>query len=357
MAVSVVVGEEVGSPMDAVLIDREEQWEAFVVNSQPTFILQSWAWGEFYQSLGKKIFRLGLVNGDKLVSSALFIKYTTRFGSFLYCPRGPIFGSEGQFKKIIAKARDIAASEGCLFLRLDPLLELNSENQKFFKNQGFQEAGNYIQPEADWVLEISKPVEELVSQMRETTRRYLRKEEKEGLSVISSTKTEDAAAFADLVAQTSARKGFSGQGETYYKKIVEALGTRDQIKLYKTLKDGQVLSMAMVLFYADTAYYVHGASAQHNTSPVAYSTHIQAITDAKVKGMGFYNFGGVVKEENFKPGHPWYGITFFKMGFGGFRREYLKAQDLPLRAAYSLYTTAEKGRTQLRRLIRGYSIY
>jgi len=47
--------------------------------------------GNFSKSLGRKIWRIGIIEGDDLFAVALVLKYNLPFGkSYLYCPRGPV---------------------------------------------------------------------------------------------------------------------------------------------------------------------------------------------------------------------------------------------------------------------------
>jgi lipid II:glycine glycyltransferase (peptidoglycan interpeptide bridge formation enzyme) len=111
--------------------------------------------------------------------------------------------------------------------------------------------------------------------------------------------------------------------------------------------------MAVVAFYGDSAYYLHGASVP-GAGSVGYSLQWEAIKEAKRRGMRYYNFWGVVKDRHFTPSHPWYGFSLFKRGFGGFKYSYLRAQDLAYTNKYWLYRLTEKARRLQRRLTQGY---
>ena len=50
--------------------------------------------------------------------------------------------------------------------------------------------------------------------------------------------------------------------------------------------------------------------------------------------MSYYNFWGVVKYKHFYPGHPLYGFSLFKRGFGGDTFSYVHAKDYPLSIKY-----------------------
>jgi len=57
-------------------INDKNLWNNFVAQHGPKSgaFLQSFEWGEFQKSFGRKIWRLGNFQGDKLESTALIIK-------------------------------------------------------------------------------------------------------------------------------------------------------------------------------------------------------------------------------------------------------------------------------------------
>jgi lipid II:glycine glycyltransferase (peptidoglycan interpeptide bridge formation enzyme) len=75
----------------------------------------------------------------------------------------------------------------------------------------------------------------------------------------------------------------------------------------------------------------------------------EAIKEAKSRGCKIYDFWGYTDPKKY-PKHPWAGPTLFKMGFGGYNKEYMKAQDLPLCKRYRLIYFFEK----LRKIKRGF---
>ena len=104
-------------------------------------------------------------------------------------------------------------------------------------------------------------------------------------------------------------------------------------KVFTAWHNNQPLASAVIVFYGNSAFYHHGASAESKI-PSAYLLQWEAILEAKRRGHKFYNFWGIVPDEVAAKGHPWAGITLFKKGFGGFRTDYLHAQDLPLSWRY-----------------------
>ncbi len=336
-------------------VSDKDTWEDFSLSSHPNTFLQSWNWGVFNEVLGRKIHRLGVFEGKKLVAIALIIKYESALGNYLYCPRGPLFDWKDlkSLDLIIGRSKEIAKSEGSIFIKMDPLLPEIAENRKIFEDRGFVPAVTFVQVEDAWLLPLDKSEDELLMEMRKTTRYLIRNEPKQGIQVEMSAKMEDIKLFVDLLYSTASRKGFVNHPKEYYVKQFEILSKDNQMRIFKSIKSGKVLAMAIVAFYGDCAYYLHGASREEAGS-VGYSLQWESIKEAKRRALKVYNFWGVVKDKNFHPGHPWYGFSLFKRGFGGHKYTYIRAQDLPLSPKYWLYRYAEKGRRLVNRIRSGY---
>jgi len=336
-------------------VDSKETWEAFSLSTSPNNFLQSWNWGTFNEALGKKIFRLGIYEGEALLGICQAIKLETKLGNYIYIPRGPIVKSfeAALLQDLVSELKRIATEENCIFIKIEPCLEEIEGNQEVFGKLGFKRAVTFVQVEDAWLVDLSKSEEELLAEMRKTTRYLVRNEPKQGVTVEMSDSTEDAKEFVDMLFSTATRKNFVNHPKEYYLKQFEILSKDNEMRLFKAIKDGKVLAMALISFYGEMASYLHGASVQTDQS-VGYSLQWEAIREAKRRGMKYYNFWGVVKDKHFYPGHPWYGFSLFKKGFGGFKFSYLRAQDLPLSAKYEAYRAAERLRRLKNRLTSGH---
>jgi len=337
-------------------IQDKKIWEDFSLASSPNTFLQSWNWGEFNRELGRKIWRLGTYSDNKLEGICLAVKHETRLGSYIYCPRGPIldWSKPNLFRALFGKLKEIAQEENCIFIKLDPALEDIIKNRDIFKQFGFKPAVTFVQVEDAWLLPLDKSEEELLADMRKTTRYLVRHEPMQGIKIEVSSKPEDAKKFVDLLYSTAARKSFTNHPKDYYIKQFEILSKDNQEKIYIAKKSNRILSMAMIAFYGEMGNYLHAASNPKEEQSVGYSLQWEAIKEAERRGCKYYNFWGVVKDKNFHPGHPWYGFSLFKRGFGGFKYSYIRAQDYPISAKYYFYRAAERLRRLFKRIRYGY---
>jgi len=336
-------------------ITDRKVWEEFSLHSSFNNFLQSWNWGVFNQAIGNTIIRRGIFEDNNLIGITLAIVQKSKLGNFLYVPRGPIVH---EFRLDILEAlvkdlKNFAKEHNCIFLKIEPNLSESEKKQQIFTNLGFLRAVTFTQVEDAWLLDLTKTEEELLYGMRKTTRYLIRNEPKQGIEIEISDSMEDAKAFVEMLYQTSKRKNFINHPKEYYLKQFKILSKDNEMRIFKAVKEGRVLAMALISFYGEMASYLHGASIQTEQS-VGYSLQWEAIKEAKRRGMKYYNFWGVVKDKNFHPKHPWYGFSLFKKGFGGFKYSYLRAQDLPLSPKYFIYRNAEKLRRLKNRLQTGH---
>lgn len=346
--------------MEIKEITSKEVWENFLAEIKPATFLQSWNWGEFNARTDHKIWRIGCYENGKLEAIALIIKVTARRGNFLFCPHGPVspFGKgrgplsgEG-FASIISALTHylipIAKQERCAFVRISPIVEKDSKSsvaesdhpplakEEVFTNLGYREAPiHMMHPELGWILDITPSEEQLLANMRKTTRYSIKKAEKDGVAITTSSNPADFEKFYEIYKETVKRQEFKGFSEAYFRAEIEIFFSQNQGMFFFAEYKGQITGTAIIIFYGDSAYYHHAATNrkfEKLTDAQLMQWHV--IKEAKRRGLHFYNFWGVVEESKTK--HPWHGLSVFKRGFGGFETRYVHAKDLVLSPRYWL---------------------
>ena len=324
----------------------------FVGSMVKSQFLQSWEWGEFQQSLGRKIWRLGVLDSQSLVASALVIKHNLPLGrNYLYCPRGPIFETKNQGLKtknyldeLLEKIIEIAKQENSLFVRIEPPVEKSNE-----LNLKSLVATQFVQPKDTLTLDLSKSEEQLLSEMHPKTRYNIRLAEKKGVTVRIGVK-EDFEKFWQLNQETASRDSFKTHPRNYYQKMLEVLSP-DFLKLFLAEYEGKVLVVNLVIFFGDTVTYLHGASSNEYRNLMApHLVQWRQILEGKKLGFKCYDMWGVLPlktqqatTENTEGAehtehHSWQGLTRFKRGFGGQEINYIGTYDLILNSFwYNMY--------------------
>ncbi len=282
--------------------------------------LQDPHWGEFQTSLGKRVRSFIVQESDG--SIALFaqtIEHAIGGKCFLFAPYGPVFPqnlSVDESKQVF----EFFSSElpklvsGLMFLRFEPEASVFEGVQSRIKKT------IDLNPHQTLLLDIRKPQEELLAEMKPKTRYNIRLAEKSGIKVrvlqqlpVPSTGGEDP------IAASAKRAGIQAYTPEYFNQLLNFFSKSKeygsiQARCYAAYHQSDLLAVTIMLEYAGRATYLFGGALElkRNLMP-SYLLHWQAIQDAKARGIETYDFWGVEIDEN----HPWYGFSKFKLGFGG----------------------------------------
>lgn len=339
--------------MQIAEINTREEWENFVVGCDTDSFLHSWSWGEFNRNTGEKIWRIGFFDNGRLEAVALIIKVKAKRGTFLFVPHGPVVAKAGMREATLRdfKAHLVALgkAEKAAFIRLSPAFAKEDASCALFRQLGFRNAPvHMMHPETTWILDISKDEQTLLKEMKKNHRNLIRRAEKDGVTVVESIEEDALREFYAIHMETVERHGFVPFSYNYIQHELGSFKAEDQIGIFNALYQGKVISSAIVVFYGNEAFYHHGASSSENAKvPSSYLALWQAILAAKRRGLSKFNFYGIVDN---RPKHPWYGLSHFKKGFGGYETKLVHCQDLPLSSKYLLAYAVET----LRKIKRGY---
>lgn len=341
-----------GAAYHVARIERENEWESFIARTRPHSFLQSWTWGQVHKDEGKVIFRIGAYRDDVLVGIALFIKHDARRGAFLLCPHGPLITSgedRNSVLKVLAdEAARLAQREHCAFVRVCPL-DLDTEDaRRTYGSLGFRDAPIHMHPELAWMLDVTRSEDELMKDMRKTTRYLVRQMEKKGVEISQSTNPADIDMFWQVYQSTVERQQFTPFSKAHLRNEFERFAKDGQAVFFFGRYEGQLIAAAIIIFYAGQAFYHHSGSIhQFRDVNASYLLQWRVIQEAKRRGCTHYNFWGISPEN--RPKHPWAGLSLFKKGFGGYAEAYVHAQDKPLTKKYWINWVVET----VRRVKRG----
>lgn len=333
-------------------IEDKKAWEDFISGSGDRAFLQSWVWGEFQKTLGKKVFRIAVTEGSEMILACQFYLEKAKLGSFLYAPASPSFErfSASDLAIFISKIKELASIERAVFVRLDPGRYTDAEKE-FYKSQGFIESPQFTQPECTAVVDLTKNESELRSALSGSTRNNINAAARKGLTVRQGNLGE-INIFLKLLGETAGRKELTLPAQkNYHEKQFEVLGSENQMKLFIAEVGDNPISAALVVDFSGVRYYLHAAnSLAKKELRASYPLVWQVVMDAKKSGLSLFDFWGVAPSDDLS--HSWSGVTAFKMSFGAERKYYQKPLDLPLGANYQLMKVVELWRRPLRKLLR-----
>ena len=252
--------------------------------------------------------------------------------------------------KAVQWMKKIAKEKNCVFVRVRPQLVSDDFSKNLFKKLGFINAPMHLHAELTSQLDITKTEEELLSQMRKTTRYEIKKAIKQGIKITASTDISLIKDFYDLQIQTAKRQNFVPFSYNFLHEQFKVFAESGHALLYNAEFNNKFLAQAFVIFYGKEAVYHYGASTDEGRNyGGAYLIQWEAILEAKKRGMTRYNFWGVSPID--KPTHRFSGLSLFKRGFGGQDVEYLHAQDLIInKPKYLINYAIETIRKTIRRV-------
>lgn len=330
--------------------DKKNDWNSFILRNCPEGFLQSFEWGEFQSSAGRKVLRLACCE-KRFLAVAMIVEHRLPFGvRYWYIPRGPIVAADmpeadrsSAADYLISAIGKKAEKSGVLFVRMDP--PISEEEGSAWERQGLRSAPGSVQPSDTLVLDLAKSEEELLSGMKPKTRYNIRLAGKKGVAAAAENFSEESfAEFWRLIEETSRRDGIVPHGRDYYRKMLRVLGEEGaalRCRLYVARYEGKAIAANLVLFFGDYAVYLHGASSNSFRNLMApYLLQWTQIRDARAAGCRTYDFWGItIDNENPR----WAGITRFKKGFGGKEVSYAPAYDLAVNDfLYALYARFRK---------------
>lgn len=327
-----------------------EEWDNFITSFEDTNFLQSWDFYEFHSNRGKKVIRRLFKESGKIVAAYAGVVETAKRGTYMAIAGGPIvdWKNKSLVKAVFKDIKEQGNKHACVFVRVRPQLELSDNSLKLMRELGLKKAPMYLSVEYAGVLNLEKSEEEILADASQGFRRKLRKAEKEGIVIETSTDPAVVKAFYQLEVEHAKRQGFVAFSEEYLTKQFEAFAKNDEVIMYTAKKDGEILAENFMIFYGNEASYHYGVSSPlGNKYSAAPLLHIAAMREARGRGIKRYNLWGIVGLNETK--HRFYGVSEFKRSFGCAELKYTPAHDLILnKFKYLLNKTVETVRRKVR---------
>lgn len=283
--------------------------------------LQSKLWANLLLKGGDTFERWSVTENNKVLATGLFIKKSLfRLFHYWYCPRGPR-GEEKAIEFLLLELEKLKKESVFFRIETENNLQLNLKKS------------SDLQPKKTLMLDLKLETEALLKEMHQKTRYNIKLAEKKGVEIVSGT-INDFPEFWRLMSVTGNRDGFRLHSAVHYRNL---LSQSEFIKLYFASHEGKYIATGIFSFFGGRATYLHGASDNSARNLMApYLLQWELIKMAQKEGYKYYDFYGVDEKK-------WPGVTRFKMGFGGFIKEYSGTHDFIIRPIlYSLYELIRK---------------
>lgn len=310
-------------------IKKREEYAPLLIDNNTPFT-QAWFYGEWQETMSRKVRRFEICDNSKTFGFFQVIKYPLPFSkNFLYIPHGPLLlqGYEEQailkvFREILTQ---IAVEENAIFIRFDSLL---CDCEYFKKISSYAYHSVYFQPKYEWVLNIDKLENELLSGIPKKNRYDIRYAKNKGVTVeiFKNNLVNHFEDFYSLMEKTAHRSNFNLHPKKYYENILINCEKNNNAFFVAAKYNSDTIAMNFVLIFGETAYVIFGGSDdKFKNLRAPRLAYWKGIIEAKNHGCKFYNFGAVNSGDGYES---YEGITEFKKGFGGKMLKYPDSCDL-----------------------------
>lgn len=289
------------------------QWGVAKSSAQPV-----WTWHLFVKSSGERDWKnpQQIDDWSEIQSSVLILERSLGLGQKLhYIPRGPYvdWKDVNDVNSVLGKIKLFAKEQKALFTRFEP----NEFEQNFpydlVENAGFKRTPDFVQAKDTVKVDIDKTGEELMASFHKKHAYNIRLAQRRGLTVRSSTDSNDVSAFYRLLIETDKRTGgaLKPHPERYYQSIVEELGKNKMVKVYIVKKGRKSISASIVFTFGEEAIYMFGASDyKYRRDMPNHLREWQSMIDARDEGRKYFDFWGVTMRND-----PGGGIKRYKLGY------------------------------------------
>lgn len=295
--------------------------------------LQSLEWGKFREKTGIKVVRTN--NLQLTIHSLPYTKYTIG-----YFPKGPDID-----KKMLDTLLEIGKKENCIFIQLEPNIE--KKDGKRYKFNNLFPSSRPLFTKYTFILDLTKPEDELLKNMNSKTRYNTKLAEKKGVKVVEDNSDNAFKEYLRLTKETTQRQKFYAHSENYHKLMWETLRQAQgkpinfnelSAHLLTAIYNKETLAAWIVFVLGDTLYYPYGASSTKHREVMASNLMMwETIKFGKKLGLKNFDMWGALGE-NPDSKDPWYGFHKFKEGYGARHVEFVGSYDYVLnKKLYFIY--------------------
>lgn len=295
--------------------------------------LQSGAWEKFQKALGRTTFR-------RQGSGWSYLAIVERSAGLtrLYCPYGPTVETTGSLEAALESLKQEAAAVHAAYLRVQPVgVDLNTTKVGQYKLLPVE----YSQPEATQAIDLTRSIDEIYADISQSKRSTCRNYQNKGLVYSTSHDPGDIEKLLPLLHEVAGRNKIAVHTDDYLRTQAQALMPEHASLHFMTL-ESEIVAAALVFEDEVTNYYAHAGNTLAHRELSASTALVGAIIGySKDQGKQSFDLYGIAPNDD--PGHPWAGVTKFKLSFGGQMVKYNPTFEIALSALpYAAYRVARR---------------
>ncbi|GIK83591.1 MAG: peptidoglycan bridge formation protein FemAB [Patescibacteria group bacterium] len=307
---------------------RPEEKEAY--NAAVGHPLQSWEWGQFRQTTGLELERIGIFDKSKLVKAlqVTFHPVPILNKNIGYLPKGYMPDADQ-----LGVLRTVAKEHNAIFIKLEPNVaskvgapSAHSNIAKFLLDNDCV-PGKPLFTKYTFQLDLTQEEDILFKNLSSKTRYNVNVAYKKGVQIFENTSAEGMEQYIAVLEETTKRQGFYAHSPEYFRKMWKELGNSGMLKIFNAVYEGEILTSWIMFIFNGVLYYPYGASRDLHRDVMASNLMMwEMIRFGKQQGCTLFDmWGSLGPEPNEKD--PWFGFHRFKKGYGGDLVEFLGTFD------------------------------
>lgn len=321
--------DKAGGTIRLATSEDKNWWEKTVMHP-----LQTWAWGDFRQSMDIDTVRLVVKEKECWQITFHSIPHTSY--TIGYFPKGP-----HPTKTMVRELTKIGREKRAIFIQLEP--NVLKETLKRPETLPLRPSHRPLFTAYNFVLDIRPSENDLLRTMHHKTRYNIRVAQRHGVVVAEESNQQSFEEYLTLLSETTERQQFFAHNELYHRNMWKHLSATGMAKLFTARVRGALAAAWVIFTLHDTLYYPYGASGREYRETMAPNLLLWEIVRwGKTHGFSFFDLWGALGP-NPDPADPWYGFHRFKEGYRPQLVEYAGSFDLVIHPTlYKLYTIADR---------------
>lgn len=315
------------------LVTDSERWNT-LLDEHGGHPLQGWGWGELKATFGWTAHRVAVSDGGTLLGLAqvLVRRLPFPFRALCYVPRGPVLtpAAAGNWDAVLTPLTQWCRTEfHPVFVRIEPPVT------EWSQPTGFRPTTEHVLLGKTAVIDLERSEDEILADFHSKTRQYIRKSEREGVSVDLVVDAADLDAVLAIYGSTADRADFLLHSDAYYRTAFAVFG--DAGRLFVARFEGEIVSFLWLIVSRGTAFELWGGMSQLGERRRSnYTLKAKAILACKDAGVRLYDLNGLLGD----------GISKFKRTFVQSDTDWVGTFDRPMNVLYpvwvSVFPTAVK---------------
>jgi len=302
--------------------------------------LQTDAWASFRKAMG---IDTEMVDGMQVT----FHHIPSTPWTIGYVPKGPL-----PTQQMIDQLTTLGKKKNAVFIQLEPNVE-QTEGFRLPIIKSLVPSHHPLFTKYTFVLDLTKPEEELLKAMHPKTRYNIRVAEKHKVIVKEDNSTEAFAEYQRLEEETTGRQRFYAHNRRYHEIMWDTMHKANIAHLWTATYKGEVIAAWIIFVHGNTMYYPYGASSRNHREVMAPNLLLwELVKWGKKQHLKAFDLWGAMGP-NPDTNDAWYGFHRFKEGYRPTLVEFIGSYDLVLKPfLYKIYCFADMVRWTVLKLFK-----